>query len=103
MAYPSITDRNLTKGIGEMLNYVNEVSSSWVSNMILIGVYVIVLMGVYNYQKDFFEAMAIAGFLTFMIGTLFWLGEFISGITFTIVIAVTIVGFGLLWFTKKSS
>lgn len=104
MAHPNITDVNLSRGFGsELFYYVNDVTSSWISNMILIAIYIIVAMGVYTYKKDLLEGMSIAGYILIAVGTLFWLGNFISTITWVFVWVVGIVSFGALWFTKKSS
>lgn len=102
MAHPEVTDVNLTKGLDELLRYTNTVSNSWISNMILIGIYVITLMGIYNYKKDFVEGLAIAGFFTFLIALLFWISGFISAFTLVITIALAIAGFIFLWFGKKA-
>ena len=99
--YPSITDYNVSKGIEEVYYYANEVTDSWMSNMILIAVYVIILMGVYNYKKDFPEAMAISGLIVFLISVLFWLGNFVSTPTILITLAVAALGFIFLWFEKR--
>ncbi len=101
MAYSSITDRNLSKGFSEILYYANEVTESWISNLILIAIYIITMMTIYNYKRDFVEGMAVAGFFTFLIALFFYLGDFISGVTFVFVIAVTIISVGLLFFNKR--
>ena len=101
MAFQNITDRNLSKGFSEILYYANEVTESWMSNMILIAVYIIVLITLYNYKRDFVEGMAVAGFFTFLIALFFYLGDFVSGTTFVFVIGVTIVSVVLLFFNKR--
>ena len=101
MAYPSITDRNMSKGLSEILYYANEVTESWISNLILMGIYIIIMMSIYNYKRDFVEGMAIAGFFTFLIALFFYLGDFISGVTFVFVIAVAIISVALLFFNKR--
>ena len=101
MAYPNITDRNMSKGFSEILYYANEITESWLSNLILIGIYIITLMTIYNYKRDFVEGMAVAGFFTFLIALLFYLADFISGVTLVFVIAITIVSVALLFFNKR--
>jgi len=101
--YSSITDRNLTKGFQEVYYYANEVTESWLSNMILIGIFSIVWVWVYSVRKDFAESFSIAGFATFVMAVLFWFAEFISGVTLLFVIGIAIFGFILLWLGKKSS
>ena len=92
MTYPSPSSINGTKGLGEILNYVNSVTDNWISNMILIGIYIIVLIGFYKAKEDFKGAMAVAGFGTFVVGLLLWAGGFVSGWALGITIGVTIIG-----------
>jgi hypothetical protein len=49
-------------------------------------------MGFYKAQNDFKGALAVAGYGTSVVALFFWLGGFVSGIAFGVVIAVTIVG-----------
>lgn len=99
--YEEITDRNLSAGIDEVFDYVNSVTNSTISNMILIAIYIITVMSIFSFRRNeegaFFDSMAIAGFLTFVVGLFFWIAGFISGITFSIVVAVAIMSFASLW------
>lgn len=101
MAYPSPTSINASKGLGEITNYVNTVTNYWFGNMLLIAIYVIILIGVYKAKDDFAGAIAIAGFGTFLIGLLFWMGGMITGSMFAVVIAMAIVGAMVLWGSKN--
>jgi len=92
MAYPSPSSVNASKGFGEVLNYINVVTNSWISNMILIAIYVIVLIGFYKAKEDFKGALAVAGYGTFVVALFFWIGGFVSGITFGMTIGVAILG-----------
>jgi len=92
MPITSPTTINATKGFGEILNYVNYCTDGWISNMIMIAIWVIVLMGYYKAKDDFKGALAIAGYGTFVIGLLFWIGGFITGVVFGMSIAVAIIG-----------
>ena len=92
MTYASPTTINGTKGFGEVLNYINVVTNSWISNMFLVAIYVIVLIGFYKSKDDFKGAFAVAGYGTFVVALFFWIGGFIAGITFGITIAVAILG-----------
>ena len=53
MTYASPTEINATKGFSEVLNYINVVTDNWVSNMMLIGIYIIVLLGFYKAKEDY--------------------------------------------------
>ena len=97
MSYASPTTINSTKGFGEILNYINLVTDQWVSNMFLIAVYVIILIGFYKAKDDFKGALAVAGYGTFVVGLLFWIGGFVSGIAFGMSIGVAILGTILLF------
>jgi hypothetical protein len=90
--YPYPTQINGSEGIMGFLEYVNLVTDGWVSNMILLTLYIIVLYGFYKVNGDFAGGMAVSGFFVFIIALLFWLGNFLSTITFSIVIAMTILG-----------
>lgn len=92
MAYPSPSLINGSKGFGEVLTYVNGVTDGWFSNMILIAIYIIVLIGFYKAKEDFKGAMAVAGYGTFVIALLFWASGMVSPISLGITIAIAIVG-----------
>lgn len=97
MAYPSPSTINASKGLGELFNYINLVTNNWVSNMIMIGIWIIVLMGFYKAKEDFKGALAVAGYSTFVVGLLFWIGGFISGWAFGVVIAMALIGTAILF------
>ncbi len=82
MVYLSPASINASLGFGEVLTYVNTITNSWISNMFLLGIYVIILMGFYKAKDDFSGAMAVAGYGTFVISLFFWVGGFISGWSF---------------------
>lgn len=92
MTYASPTTINASKGFGEFLAYTNTVTDGWISNMILIAIYIIVLVGYYKAREDFKGALAVAGYGTFVISMFLWIGGFVSGTVFGIVIAVAILG-----------
>lgn len=97
MPYPMPSTINWTTGMTGAFNYLNEVTSSWFSNLLLISIYIIFATGFYFAKRDMFGAMAVGGFATFVIGLLLFVGNIISGMTFSVVIAVAILGFASLW------
>lgn len=97
MSYPSPDTINWSDGMGSAFGYLNTVTGSWFSNLLLIAIYVIFAVGFYFAKRDMFGAMAVAGFVTFVVGLLFFVAEIISGLTFAVVIAIAIVGFASLW------
>jgi hypothetical protein len=92
MSYALPSTINTTKGFQEVLTYVNTVTDNWISNTLLIGIYVIILIGFYKTKEDFTGALAVAGYSTFVIALLFWLGGFVNGVAFGITIAVAVIG-----------
>jgi Zn-dependent protease with chaperone function len=92
MTYLSPNTINTSKGFGELLTYVNYATNNWISNMLLIAIYVIVLMGFYKAKDDFKGALAVAGYGTFVVSLLFWIGGFVSGWALGIAIAMAILG-----------
>lgn len=93
--YP--TSVNLTNGIDGLFVYLNTVTNSWFSNLLLIAVYIIFATGFYFARRDMFGAMAVGGFATLVFGTFLWVGGLISGVTFAFVVAMAIIGFALLF------
>ena len=92
MTYPSPASINASKGLGEILAYTNNVTGNWMSQMMLIAIYIIVLVGFYKAKDDFQGALAVAGYGTFVVALLFWLGGFVNGWALAISIALAIIG-----------
>ena len=91
MAYEEITSINASLGLGEVISYVNNVTDQWFGNMILIGIWIIVLLGYFKATGDFWSASAISGFTLFVVGLLFWLGGFIGNVAFTMVLGLAVL------------
>ena len=89
--YASPTTINASEGMISLIQYVNQVTSNWFSNMLILGIWVIILMGFYKAMNDVKGAFAVAGYTTFVISLLFWIGGWITSTTFGIVIAVAII------------
>ena len=100
MAYPTPANINASAGFPEFLSYVNNVTNSWFSNMILIGFYVIILLVYSRHTDDWIAGFALAGFGTFLIALLFFMGSFITSSTFLLVIGFMLIG-GLALFLRK--
>lgn len=92
MAYPSPSSVNASKGFGEVLNYINAVTNNWISNMFLIAIYVIILIGFYKAKEDFKGALAVAGYGTFVVSLFFWIGGFVSGWALGLTVGGAILG-----------
>lgn len=92
MAYIYPDSTSMAGSFTYIFYYLNEVTRGWFANCFLISLYLIIIYGYYKATDEFAGAMAIAGFATFVIALLFWLGNFVSGITLTITIAMAIIG-----------
>lgn len=88
---------NMSGGLTELFIYLNEVTYNWFSNMLLISIYLIFAIGFYFARKDMLGGLAVGGFATFIVGLFLFVGGVVSGVTFTIVIAVAILSFATLW------
>lgn len=102
MTYELITARNLT-GLEVPLIYVNDITGGLFMNLLLIGLYIIVTMGLYFSQKkaggqgDFPMSVAIGGFITTIFIVLMRLiPGLVSDTTFWISLVVTIIS--VIWF-----
>ena len=96
-----ITNRNLTKGFGEILIYLNDVTNSWFSNMFLFAIWIIIAFSIYNNRQDFGEALSASGFVVAILGTLFWIAGFVGGYSLAICIGLAILGFVFLLIERK--
>lgn len=101
MSYASPTTINASKGFGEIIGYVNGVTNQWFGNMLLIGIYIIVVIGYYKAKEDFIGALAMAGFSLFSVSLLFWLGGLISGVIMGISIGIAIISVVPLFLDNK--
>jgi len=102
LTYKSPVEINASEGIGEILTYINLVTNSMASIMILVAIYIIVIMGYYRTKNDLFGGGAVAGFVTFVIALLFWLGGFVNGYTFAFTIAIMVIGVVIVLVTNES-
>jgi len=91
MAYANPSSMDVTSLTG-IFAYLNSVTGGWFSNLVLIGLYIIVIIGYYKARDSFEEALAVAGYFCFIVAMLFWAGNIITGVTLGVVIAVAIIG-----------
>ena len=105
MAYPSPTTLNMSKGIGELLDYVNVVSNFWISRMIMVAIFVIFLMGYLRSKadKDFVGAFAVGSYATLVVGLLFWIIGFLDGIAFGVIIGISVISSAILLLDKRGN
>jgi len=103
MAWTSPTTINATAGIGTTLEYLSTVTNFWFGRMLMIAIFVIFLSGYLSVKKeDYFGGLAIASYVTFVMGLLFWTINIVTGMDFAIIIAVTMISSAIL-FTQRNS
>ncbi len=100
MAWTSPTTVNTTAGINEFLPYLSEVSNFWFGRMLMVTVFMIFLFGYLRAKDDFIGGFAIASYITFVMGLLFWTIGLVTGIDFGIIIGLTIISSAIL-FTRN--
>lgn len=102
MAHTSPTEINATAGLDSFLPYLSEVTNFWFGRMLMIAIFVIFMMGYLRAIKDdFVGALAVASYVTFVLGLLFWVIGVVSGLDFAIIIGVVIVASVILLAQKK--
>jgi len=102
MAWRSPTTVNASAGMDSFLPYISEVTNFWFGRMVMIAIFVIFIFG-YLRQKegDFFGALAVSSYITFIIGLLFWVIGLVSGLDFAVIIGVTVISSVLLLTENK--
>ena len=107
MSFDSITNINMTgsEGMSNILQYINVVTDFWAGRMVLIAIFVMFLWGYLRSKNDddFVGAFAVASYVTFVLGLLMWLINFLDGVAFGIIMAVTIVATAILLFDKRGN
>lgn len=102
MAYPSPTTINATAGLDSFLPYISEVTNFWFGRMLMIAIFVIFLMGYLRAKSDdFVGALAVASYVTFVLGLLFWVIGLVSGLDFAIIMGVAVISSVILLSQKK--
>jgi len=91
MAYPSPTTINATKGWGEILTYINVVTNNWISTLLLLAIFVIILIAQLKARDDFLGGLAISSYVTFILATLLWVIGFVNPVIYGVVIGVTVL------------
>ena len=71
----------------------------------MIAVFMMFLFGYLRSKADddFVGAFAVASYVTFALGLLFWLINFLDGVAFTIIMAITIISTAILLFDKRGN
>ena len=102
MTYASPTTINATQGLDSFLPYLSTVTQFWFGRMLMIAIYLIFLFGYLRANdRDWVGGMAVSGYITFVLGLLFWVIDLISGLDFAVIIGVMAIGTVLLLTQKK--
>ena len=92
MAWTSPTEIDATTGIGSTFEYLSTVTHFWFGRMLIISIFMIFLFGYLGVRRDdYFGAFAVASYITFVLGLLFWVINIVTGLDFAIIIAVSLV------------
>jgi len=107
MAYETINNINMTssEGMSNIFMYLNSITDFWAGRMLMIAVFMMFLFGYLRSKADddFVGAFAVASYVTFALGLLFWLINFLDGVAFTIIMAITIISTAILLFDKRGN
>jgi len=102
MAHTSPTKINATEGLDSFLPWITEVTNFWFGRMIMIAIFIIFMFGYLKVNKDdYIGGFAVASYVSFVIGLIFWVIGIVSGLDFSIIIGIVLVASVLLLAQKK--
>ena len=102
MAFTSPSTVNTSQGLDSFLPYISEVTNYWFGRMLMVAIFVIFLMGYLKVKdNDFIGGFAVASYVTFVLGLLFWVLGVVSGLDFGVIIGLTVISSVLLLTQKK--
>lgn len=103
MAWTSPSEIDATSGIGTTFQWLNEVTYHWFGRGLIISIFMIFLMGYLGVRRDdYFGAFAVASYVTFIMGLLFWVIDLVTGLDFAIIIGITVVS-SVILFVQRSN
>lgn len=109
--YATLTSYNLTQGPQILFCYVNDITNSLMMSMLLVSLWLVITIASYSIQKrqttdgDLPVSMTLASVTVLVFSFLLRITScpylpLINNFTMTIVIAVTIVSLGVLYYSK---
>jgi cytochrome c oxidase assembly factor CtaG len=102
MAYTSPSEINASEGFGSFLPWITEVTNFWFGRMVMIAIFVIFLFGYLSKREDdYIGGLAVASYVSFVLGLIFWVIGIVSGLDFSLIIGITLVASVLLLIQKK--
>jgi len=102
MAWTSPTEINASAGMDSFLPYISEVTHFWFGRMIMIAIFVIFLFGYIRAKDDFIGGLAVASYVCFVIGLIFWVIGLVTGLDFAIIIGVAVISSALLYVNNNN-
>ena len=103
MAYTSPSTIDLTTGIGTLFTWITDVTGFWFGRMLMIAIFTIFIFGYLKANKDdFIGAFAVASYVSFVLGLIFWVIGLVSGMDFSVLIGAVLVASVLLFLQKKN-
>lgn len=102
MAWRSPTTINASAGMDSVVPYISEVTNFWFGRMVMIAIFVMFIFGYLRAKDDdFIGALAVASYVTFVLGLIFWVIGLVSGLDFGVIIGITVISSVLLLLQKK--
>ena len=102
MAWRSPTTINASAGMDSVVPYISEVTNFWFGRMVMVAIFVMFIFGYLRAKDDdFIGALAVASYLTFVLGLIFWVIGLVSGLDFGVIIGITVISSVLLLMQKK--
>jgi hypothetical protein len=92
--YTNPSTINMTNPVG-IFSYIGEVTTFYFFNVydvLLVGLWFLILAGTYKTTDDIAWALGVSGFGIFLLGLLLWMGGLITGYTMGIYIGMVIIG-----------
>ena len=101
MAWASPTTINGSQGFDSVIPYLNTVTQFWFGRMLMITIFMIFLFGyVRAKNEDWIGGFAVASYVTFVIGLMFWVIGMVTGLDFAIIIGISVISTVIL-FTQR--
>jgi len=102
MAHTSPTEINASAGFDSFLPWMSEVTNFWFGRMLMIAIFSLFMFGYLKANKDdYVGAFAVASYVSFVLGLIFWVIGIVSGLDFAIIIGAVLIGSILLLAQKK--
>jgi len=103
MAHTSPTTINASAGLDSFLPYISEVTNFWFGRMVMIAIFVIFAMGYLRAKPDdYIGAFAVASYVSFVLGLLFWVMGLVTGMDFALILGIAMISSVVLFLQPKT-